>query len=132
MIKKLFKLFKKKEKKPKNKTAKISSEKSKPAAMRKTAKKQSIKISSKKPIKKDKLLAVAVHYFSKIKVVVLKMKGNLSLNDKIRIKGFTTNLKQTVTSMQIDHEPIREAKKGQEIGIKVTGKVRHGDKVFKI
>ena len=32
--------------------------------------------------------------------------------------------------MQYDHKDIAEAKKGQEVGIKVVGKVREGDEVY--
>jgi translation initiation factor IF-2 len=34
--------------------------------------------------------------------------------------------------MQIEHENVKEAKKGDEIGIKVTDKVRSHDIVYKI
>lgn len=123
VIKKIFKFLKNRNKKNKPKKKKVINKKSK--------KKRKI-IKSKSVIKREKLIAVAIHYFSKIKVVVLKMKGSLKIKDKIRIKGFTTDYKQTVSSMQINHKPINIAKKGQEIGLMVRGKVRHGDKVYKI
>ena len=34
--------------------------------------------------------------------------------------------------MQIEHEDITKARKGQSIGFKVDGKVRKNDKVYKI
>ena len=92
----------------------------------------STKIGTKTRVKKEALVADAVHYFSKIGVAVLKLKGTLKINDKIHVKGFTTDFKQSVTSMQINHQPVKEANKGKEIGIKVKGKVRHADKVYKI
>lgn len=85
-----------------------------------------------KGLKKEKLIAYATHYFSKIRVAVLKMKDTLEINNKIRIKGFTTDFIQTVSSMQIDHKPVKIAKKGQEVGLLVKGKVRHKDKVYKV
>jgi len=113
-------------------TMKKSVRKNKP----KRQKKKIVKTKTKKlreiVAKKEKLIAEAVHYFSKIKVVVLKLKGSLSISDQIHIKGHTTDFKQAVLSMQIDHKPVKIAKKGQEIGLKVNGKVRRGDKVFKL
>jgi hypothetical protein len=132
VIGKLFKFLKKRGSKSKNKK-KIA--KIKPLKKKNPAKKvnKKIRIVQKKSAeKKEKLIADAVHYYSKIKVAVLKLKGPLKVDEKINIRGFTTNFKQTVSSMQIDHDPIKEAKKGQEIGVKVVGKVRHGDKVYKI
>jgi hypothetical protein len=34
--------------------------------------------------------------------------------------------------MQIDHEPITEAKTGDSIGVKVSEKVRKHDRVYKV
>ncbi len=72
------------------------------------------------------------HYFNKIGVAVIKLTDTLKVGDKISIEGATTNIEQTAESMQIDKEKIEEAKKGQEVGIKVKDVVRKGDKVFKI
>jgi len=70
------------------------------------------------------------HFFDKINVAVVELSGTLREGDKIRIKGATTDFEQTVDSMQIEHEEIKEAKKGSSIGLKVTEKVRPGDEVF--
>ncbi len=71
------------------------------------------------------------HYFSKIDVAVVELSGNLKIGDKITIEGATTNIQQTVDSMQIEHKPVQSAGKGQSIGMKVADKVREGDEVFK-
>jgi len=34
--------------------------------------------------------------------------------------------------MQIEHKSVTEAKKGDSVGVKVSEKVRRGDKVYKI
>lgn len=66
-------------------------------------------------------------------VAVLKVaRGSIKLGDPIWIKGHTTDLKLTVTSMQLNHQPIPEAKKGQEVGIKVPSRARRGDRVYLI
>ena len=73
------------------------------------------------------------HYFSKIGVSVVNIaKGSLKVGDTIHIKGATTDFQQKVASMQIEHEKIPEAKKGDAIGMKVKDHVRQHDKVFKI
>ena len=58
--------------------------------------------------------------------------GKLNVGDTIKVKGHTTDLTEKVQSMQIEHETVENAKKGDSIGIKVTDKVRRKDKVFKI
>ena len=70
------------------------------------------------------------HYFDKIQVAVVDVSGKLKVGDKIRIKGSQTDFEQKVDSMQIDKEVIKEAKKGDAIGMKVSRPVRENDKVY--
>jgi len=72
------------------------------------------------------------HYFPKISVAVVTLKASLAVGDRIAIRGVTTNLQQTVASMQIEHENVTKAKAGQSIGLKVEQRVREGDRVYKI
>ena len=69
-------------------------------------------------------------YFSQPEVAAIKLSGKLKIGDKVHIKGHTTNFEQVVASIQIDRKDVKEAKKGDEIGIKVTDRVRPNDKVF--
>ncbi len=84
-------------------------------------------------MKKEKLVGRVTHYFSKIKVAVIKISSPIEVGDEIRITGGEdTDFKQPVKSMQQEHEAIKRAGKGKEIGMKVKGKVRVGYKVYKI
>lgn len=79
-----------------------------------------------------KKVGEVVHYWGKICVAGIKLTATLSQGDTIHIRGATTDFEQTVGSMQIEHQDIEAAKKGQEIGLKVAGKVRRGDTVYKV
>ena len=70
------------------------------------------------------------HYFNKIGVAVIELEDTMKDGDKIKIKGAITDFDQIVSSMQIEHEQIQEAKAGQAIGMKVSEDVRPGDEVF--
>lgn len=72
------------------------------------------------------------HFFSKISVAVVELKAPLSVGDKIKIQGPTTDFEQTVQSMQIEHENVKTAKKGQSVGLKVDQRVRENDTVYKV
>lgn len=72
------------------------------------------------------------HYWGQIGVAGIKVTAALSQGDTIRIKGATTDFEQAVGSMQIEYQNIETAKKSQEIGLKVAGKVRRGDTVYKV
>ena len=70
------------------------------------------------------------HYFDKIQVAVVDVTDSLKIGDKIRIKGAQTDFEQTIDSMQIDRQPVSEAKKGDAIGMKVSQPVRENDRVY--
>ena len=71
-------------------------------------------------------------YFARIEVAGIDLTGTLRVGDKIRLKGHTTDFEQVVESIQIEHEPVPEAKAGDKIGIKVSERCRGGDKVYRI
>ena len=83
--------------------------------------------------KKEELIGKITHYFGKIEVGIVEIiKGSLAVGDMIHIKGSSTDFEQKVDSMQIEHEQVDKAKKGDVIGLKVKEKVREEDKVYKI
>ncbi|MCS7151267.1 MAG: translation elongation factor-like protein [Endomicrobia bacterium] len=71
-------------------------------------------------------------YFAKIGVIAVKLEGDLKVGDKIHIKGHTTDFYQQVESIQIEHQSVTSAKKGDSIGIKVNERCRKGDVVYKV
>ncbi|MDD5312555.1 MAG: EF-Tu/IF-2/RF-3 family GTPase [Dehalococcoidia bacterium] len=77
-------------------------------------------------------IGVISDFFARPVVAAVELSGELKAGDKIHIKGHTTDMEVVVTSMQIHNQNVSEAKAGDAIGIKVTDKVRHGDKVFKV
>jgi putative protease len=81
---------------------------------------------------KTQLVGTVTHYYGKIGVGVIELVDTLKVGDEILIQGKTTNFRQKVESMEIEHKKVEVATKGQSIGLKVVEKVREGDKVFKI
>jgi translation elongation factor EF-1alpha len=79
-----------------------------------------------------KLIGKVAHYFTKIGVGVIELSDELEVGDRISIEGMTTNLQQTVDSMQIEHENVERAGPRQSIGLKVEQRVREGDLVYKL
>ena len=79
-----------------------------------------------------KLIGEIFDYFARVEVAAIKLTGNIKKGDKIRIKGTTTDFEQEVKSMQIDRKEVEEANSGDDIGIKVTEKVRRHDKIYKL
>jgi len=72
------------------------------------------------------------HFFTKISVAIVELTDALAVGDQILIKGPTTNIEQKVESMQIEHENVKKARRGQSIGLKVNDNVRENDMVYKM
>ncbi len=81
---------------------------------------------------KEKLIGEIAHYYGNIGVAVVDLKSTLKAGETIHIIGGDTDFEQAVESMQIEHEQIKTAKKGQSVGLKVKEKVREGYKVYKV
>ncbi len=80
----------------------------------------------------EKLIGKVTHYFTNIGVAVVELEAGLKKGDKIHVKGATSDFEQAVDSMQIEHESVEKAKKGDAIGLKVEQQAREGDQVFLI
>lgn len=72
------------------------------------------------------------HFYSKANVAVVEVSTPLKKGDKIVIRGSTTNIEQTVDSMEVEHKQLDEAKAGERVGMKVAGRVRENDVVYKV
>jgi translation elongation factor EF-1alpha len=80
----------------------------------------------------EKEIGVISHYFGHISVGIIELFGPLAVGDTIHVKGVHDDFTQSIESMQIEHENVTEAKKGDMVGVKVSGKVHPHDKVYKV
>ena len=80
----------------------------------------------------EELIGKVSDFFAHPVVAGIELTGGVKVGDKIQIKGHTTDVEMTVTSLQIDNAQVNEAKAGDSIGIKVPERVRSGDSVYKV
>lgn len=80
------------------------------------------------------LVGEVAHYFGKIGVAALKLKGELKAGDRISIehKDGTVIVEQSVASMQINMKPVESAKGGDDVAIKVDSHVHPGNLVYRV
>ena len=146
-IKRRFRISRKKPaKKPHRRIPKKSRKRKKKSRVTKTSRK-AVKIKQKKPLalafkkpikpvlkeKEGKRIGEVTHFFSRIKVCVIKITSDkISIGDQLRIKGRTSSFIQKVQSLQIENSDVPSAGKGKLVGLKIAKKVRPGDQVFKI
>ena len=77
-------------------------------------------------------VGIVSHVFKKIGVAILDLSEPLQTGDTIHITGHHTDLTQKVESMQVEHQNVQTAERGQCVGLKVTGGVREHDLVYKV
>jgi putative protease len=79
----------------------------------------------------ETLVGVVDDYFSKVGVITLTLRAPVALGDRLSVRGHTTDVSQLLTSMQIEHKAVQRASTGDGIGVKIDGKSRRGDYVFR-
>lgn len=78
------------------------------------------------------LIGEVTHFYNRIGVAVVNLTGEIKEGDQVHFFGRSTDFRQQVQSMQIEHETVSEAGEGQEIAIKVERRVRNHDKLYKL
>ncbi|MFA5174247.1 MAG: hypothetical protein WC438_03630 [Candidatus Pacearchaeota archaeon] len=77
-----------------------------------------------------KLIGEVSNFFEHVSVAAIKLTGNVKLGATIRIVGGDKDFTEIVDSMQLQHKNVTSAKKGDEIGIRISDKARKGYKVY--
>ena len=82
----------------------------------------------------EKRVGKVTHYYDRIGVAVVEVEESFGVGDEIEVRSKNGEVKftQEVSSIQVEHENIQRAEKGQLVGLKVDGKVKKGDLVFKV
>lgn len=76
-------------------------------------------------------IGTVTHYFSHLSVAALSLRAPLAVGERIHIRGHTTDLVQTVESMEIEHRRVERANPGDDVAIKVAEHVREHDLVYR-
>ncbi|MDF1543838.1 MAG: U32 family peptidase [bacterium] len=77
-------------------------------------------------------LGKVVNYYARNQVASIKLTADLTVGDKIVVIGHKTGIETTVvTSMEVENQPVKEAKKGDFVGVKIAG-IRKNDAVYKV
>jgi putative protease len=90
------------------------------------------KIQSNASAEKKHFVGKIANYFDKVRVAAIKLVSNLKVGDEIVVIGNTTGIVNSkINSIEIKNKSVKNAGKGQEVGIKLP-KVRKNDEVYVI
>lgn len=79
---------------------------------------------------KPKPLGKVIHYYDRIGVAIVHLEKAMKVGDMVLFKHGEQEFAQPIDSMQVEHESIEKAKKGQEIGVKVLQPTKEGSLVL--
>lgn len=71
------------------------------------------------------------HWYAHLSVAAIRLTAPLAVGDRVHIKGHTTDLVETVTSMEVDHRRVERAEPGDDVALAVEGHVREHDLIFR-
>lgn len=78
-------------------------------------------------------IGVVTHYFSHLSVAVVKLEAaTLRVGDTIHVRGHTTDFKQRVDSIEVNHASVPEVGPNDDFGLKVREHAREHDVVYKV
>jgi hypothetical protein len=81
----------------------------------------------------EEKIGVVTDYLNRIGVAVIHLTdGDLHVGDQVHIAGRTTEHRQWVESLQIEHEAVAQAPRGSEVAMRVAAPVHRKDSVFRI
>lgn len=80
----------------------------------------------------ERRVGTVTHYFDRPGVGAIELDEVVELGDVLHFSGHTTDFRQQVTSMEVDHRSVELAGPGDEVAVKVEDRVREGDDVFKV
>ena len=81
----------------------------------------------------EERVGVVTHYYNHLSVAIIKLdSGALRRGDTLHIKGHTSDFRQTVGSMEVDHVHVDEVQIGLSFGLRVNEHAREHDVVYKI
>jgi len=76
-------------------------------------------------------IGVVTHYWGDLGVAGVHLTDEVDVGDHIHVVGHTSDFEQDVQSMQIEHEEVKHASPGDDVGIKVVDHAREHDKVYR-
>lgn len=118
---------------PKRPAAKKKTAPGKAAARVKAAPKPVTPAAPAAPLPGEERVGVVTHYYTHLQVAIVKMEsGVLREGDTVHIKGHTSDFRQRVESMEVDHVHVPEVWPGQSFGLKVIEHAREHDVVYKV
>ena len=79
----------------------------------------------------ERKIGDVTHYYNHLHVAIVAITdGELHLGDTLHFEGHTSDFVQRIASMELDHQAVEVAKKGDVVGISTNEHAREHDTVY--
>ncbi len=79
-----------------------------------------------------KKVGEVVHFYDQLSVAVINVHGVLKIGDSVHFLGHGSDFQQSVSSMQIENDPIVQANSGDLVALKTIKPVKRGTTLYVI
>ena len=79
----------------------------------------------------EKQIGRVTHWYDKLGVAVLDLKGTLKVGEKVKVVKGAEVFEEEIASMQVNHKDVSSAEKGDEVAVKFSQKTKEGAAVYK-
>lgn len=83
-----------------------------------------------KKSQKFEKIGTVTHYLDKINVAIIQLSAKIQQGDLLFVEGPDYLFCQVVEEMQIDRKPVKKAKVGNDIGLKISSQAKIGGSVY--
>lgn len=81
----------------------------------------------------EERIGIVTHYYSHLSVAIIQLEtGTLREGETVHIKGHTSDFRQPVGSMEVNHVHVSLARAGESFGLKVKEHAREHDVVYRV
>ncbi len=79
-----------------------------------------------------KKVGEVVHFYDQLSVAVINVHGVLKIGDSVHFLGHGSDFQQSISSMQIENDPIVQANSGDLVALKTIKPVKRGTTLYVI
>ncbi len=76
-------------------------------------------------------IGTITHWFGHLSVAAVRLTAPLSIGDRIHVRGHTTDLVETVNTMEVDHHRVERAEPGDDVAVNFDGHVHEHDVIYR-
>ena len=72
------------------------------------------------------------HWFGHVNAAIVRLDREIHVGDTLHFFGHTTDFRQRIDHIEVNHQSVAMAGPGQEVGLQLRDRAREHDQVIKV